>query len=81
MGKKRAGYLAYMLRLWQTKPDAGTHHVEAKATWRASIENPHTGERRGFLSLEALFAFLAQEVAVLGSHCTHCEKGNDQQGK
>jgi hypothetical protein len=44
-------YLAYMLRLWQV--GSGEEH-----TWRASLESPRTGERRGFSSLEALFNFL-----------------------
>jgi hypothetical protein len=35
--------------LWQEGKDTN---------WRASLENPHTGERRGFSNLESLFAFL-----------------------
>ena len=78
MGKKRAGYLAYMLRLWQVRQDADTVHDDPKAAWRASIENPHTGERRGFPNLEALFAFLTREVAALSSRCTHSEQEDQQ---
>ncbi len=48
-------YLAYMLRLWQVGSGEGL-------TWRASLEGPHTGERRGFPSLEALFAFLEEQT-------------------
>jgi hypothetical protein len=44
-----------MLRLWQV-----SH--EGELTWRASLESPHTGERRGFASLEALFAFLKEQT-------------------
>jgi hypothetical protein len=46
-------YLAYLLRLWQAG-DVGD------STWRASLESPHTGERRGFASLDLLFAFLKE---------------------
>jgi hypothetical protein len=46
-------YLAYMLRLWQVGSGE-------ELTWRASLENPHTGERRGFANLEALVAFLEE---------------------
>lgn len=53
MASQRARYQAYMLRLWQD---------EAGTDWRASLENPHTGERRGFASLEALFTFLKQRA-------------------
>ena len=49
MAKRR--YLSYLLRLWQTS-DRG------KQVWRASLESPGTGERRGFASLEDMFEFL-----------------------
>ncbi len=48
-------YLAFMLRLWQVGG-------EGEPAWRASLESPHTGERRGFASLEALFAFLEEQT-------------------
>ncbi len=44
-------YQAYMLRLWQT--GAGKHTV-----WRASLEDPRTGDISMFADLQALFAFL-----------------------
>jgi hypothetical protein len=53
--------MAY-LRLWREK-DKG------KTGWRASLENAHTGERRGFASLGELFAFLEKEV---------CQAAHDQ---
>jgi hypothetical protein len=37
-----------MLRVWRA----------AEATWQASLEDPHTGERRAFASLTQLVAFL-----------------------
>ena len=47
-------YRVYVLRLWRTEaPDL---------SWRASLENPRTGERVGFESLERLFAFLMEQV-------------------
>lgn len=42
-------YVAYMLRLWQ---------VGDSVAWRASLEDPHTGEHHVFASPEALFEFL-----------------------
>ncbi|MFN8595896.1 MAG: hypothetical protein U0559_06900 [Anaerolineae bacterium] len=44
-------YRAYLLRLWLTDG-------EDAAVWRASLEDPRTGERRGFADLESLFAFI-----------------------
>jgi hypothetical protein len=35
----------------------------APATWRYSLEDPHTGERRGFADLAALVAHLEAETA------------------
>ena len=48
-------YFAYMLRLWQVASDE-------ELAWRASLESPRTGERRGFASLEALFEFLREQT-------------------
>jgi hypothetical protein len=48
-------YLAYMLRLWQVRDND-------EMMWRASLEDPHTGERRGFASLEMLVAFLREQT-------------------
>ncbi len=48
-------YLAYMLRLWQVRDNN-------EMAWRASLEDPHTGERRGFGSLEMLIAFLREQA-------------------
>jgi hypothetical protein len=51
---RKRRYLAYLLRLWQVG-DKG------QLDWRASVENAHTGERRGFAGLAELFAFLENE--------------------
>ena len=50
---KYKAYVAYMLRLWH----AGS--LGGQPVWRASLENPHTGERLAFGDTRALFAFLA----------------------
>jgi hypothetical protein len=47
-------YRSYLLRLWCAET--------AGPCWRASLEDPHTGERFGFASLEQLFAFLMEQV-------------------
>lgn len=48
-------YLSYLLRLWL----AGDGD---QPQWRASLEDPHTGEQTGFDSLEELFEFLRDKV-------------------
>ena len=47
-------YRSYLLRLWCG--DA------LDRCWRASLEDPRTGERIGFASLELLFAYLMEQV-------------------
>jgi hypothetical protein len=54
---KQPVYLSYLLRLWRT-PTAG------EAAWRASLENPQTGERRGFASLDAMVAYLRRQIGL-----------------
>ena len=52
-------YHAYLLRWWQA---AGADGL-ADLAWRFSLEDPCTGERRGFASLDGLVAFLQAELA------------------
>lgn len=52
----RETYIAYMLRLWQVGSRDGS------PVWRASLENPHTGERLVFGDGKALLAFLADLI-------------------
>lgn len=42
---------SFILRLWPADQSESNH-------WRASVEEPETGKRIGFASLEQLFAFL-----------------------
>jgi hypothetical protein len=49
-------YQSYLLRLWRV--DEGENGVQA------SLESTHTGERRGFASLEAMLDFLRRQMAA-----------------
>ncbi len=49
MRPKSNNYLAYLLRLWRENENA---------PWRASLENPSTGERTSFASLDRLVSYL-----------------------
>lgn len=53
-------YHSFLLRLWLVNEQEGL-------AWRASLENPHTGERLGFASLERLFAFLQDQAADIAT--------------
>jgi len=57
MVKEQPDYLSYLLRLWRVRG-------EEKAVWRASLKSVHTGELKGFASLEVLFAFLREQTGV-----------------
>lgn len=50
---ERTDYLAYMLRMWREDP---------RQAWRATLQNPHTGERHMFASLPALLLFLESQT-------------------
>ncbi len=56
MHREQPDYLSYLLRLWRGSD-------EEEAVWRASLQSPHTGERRGFSSLAELFTFLENETS------------------
>jgi hypothetical protein len=56
MNDKSTDYISYLLRAWRSNGEGGS-------AWRASLEDPHTGERMGFACLEDLFNFLRQETS------------------
>ena len=47
-------YRSYLVRLWRVETPG--------QSWRASLEDPRTGQRIGFAGLEQLFAFLMEQV-------------------
>ncbi len=53
--QRQGSYRSYLLRLWCTEPSEPD-------CWRASLEDPRTGERIGFANPEELFAFLMQQI-------------------
>ena len=48
---ENAGRVSYLLRLWRAERDG-------RIVWRASLQDPDTGERQGFATLADLLAFL-----------------------
>jgi hypothetical protein len=59
--KETQNYFAYLLRLW--RESGGDLPRDESTRWRASLQDPHSGERVGFASLEELFSFLRRETA------------------
>lgn len=50
-------YRAYLLRFWEERGQP-----TSVAVWRFSLEDPHTGQRHGFATLDALLAFLQTQI-------------------
>ncbi|HDN80610.1 MAG TPA: hypothetical protein ENG33_09120 [Chloroflexi bacterium] len=51
-------YQAYLLRLWEERPASPGR----PGIWRFSLEDPRTGQRYGFTTLEALMDFLRKQI-------------------
>jgi hypothetical protein len=59
MAANERHYLSFLLRLWCIKQDGCE-------TWRASLEDPRTGEQRGFASLDLIADFLREQIQNTG---------------
>lgn len=55
---RRRRHVTYVLGLWQAQTKGGM-------TWRAWLESPSTGERRGFATLDKLFNYLKTRAGLL----------------
>ena len=51
----KKNYRSYLLRLW-------VENENGKRAWRISLENPFTGERRGFANLIDLCTYLKEKM-------------------
>jgi hypothetical protein len=57
MGKGQPDYISYLLRIWQSNGN--------ETVWRASLQDPHTGKRLGFASIDELYIFLRRQTGVI----------------
>ena len=53
--EEKLEYLAYLLRLWRTG-------LGENVVWRASLQDPQSGQRIGFASLDEVVEFLEQKM-------------------
>ena len=51
-------YCSYLLRFWQERRGS----YGGSAVWRFSLDDPHSGERQGFATLEELVAALTRAI-------------------
>lgn len=52
-------YHTFLLTLWEERNE----DPDLPSVWRFRLEDPRTGQQRGFANLEALMAALEQEIA------------------
>jgi hypothetical protein len=57
--EKTPHYQSYIVRCWQ---EHSVHAGREIKVWRYSLQNPHTQQRRGFATLEALLVSLQAEL-------------------
>jgi hypothetical protein len=55
-------YRSYLLTFWEERD----REPQGLRVWRFSLQDPYTGQRRGFASLEALVAALEREMEGTG---------------
>jgi hypothetical protein len=58
MFDKPPRYRSYVLIFWEER----SRDPYTPAVWRFSLQDPRTGRRRGFASLEQVMAFLRTEL-------------------
>jgi hypothetical protein len=62
------GYRSYLLRLWCARE-------EGQGVWRASLQDPQSGERISFATVEALFAYLQEQLEKGAAQGQRCRSG------
>ena len=56
--EKPPHYRSFLITMWQER----SRDKEIAVVWRFRLEDPHTGQRRGFANLKALIDALQQEM-------------------
>ena len=70
MDSREDRYYSYMLRLWLA-------YSSDEAGWRASLEDPRTGERTGFATMRELFGYLSERTGASASSLSASADGAD----
>jgi hypothetical protein len=58
-------YKSYVLRCWEARSQRTDH----PPTWRFSVEDSWTGEKRAFADLASVFAFLEVQINKGDEEC------------
>jgi hypothetical protein len=59
--QKPADY-SFVLRLWQVRAGENQEQNSGQWEWRASLDNPQTGDRVGFANMELLFEYIHKKT-------------------
>jgi hypothetical protein len=51
-------YRSFLITMWQER----SRNPDVPAVWRFRMEDPHTGQQRGFVDFNALVAALQREI-------------------
>ena len=62
-------YFSYLLRVWRVVR-------EDELIWMASLEDPRTGKRQSFTSLEDLYAFLLKDIRQIDAQADSGKMNN-----
>jgi hypothetical protein len=68
--KPSRSYMSYLLRIWRSGENE-------QAVWRASLEDPMTGQRHGFHTLSDLYIFL-EGMSLSGNEQAALGEGGEQ---
>jgi hypothetical protein len=60
MKQNQHSYFSYILRLWRVEGEEVQVGCEGESKFRASLDDPQTGDRVGFADLEALFDYIRE---------------------
>jgi hypothetical protein len=55
---------SFILRLWQIQGEEVQGANAEQWLWRASLDDPQTGDRVGFSNLEALFNYIREKTRL-----------------
>lgn len=72
MTKEQPEYLSYLLRLRRVGSQEGSGASSERVAWRASLEDPHTGDLHNFASLEEAVDFLWTQMGLTPDTATGC---------
>ncbi|TAH48087.1 MAG: hypothetical protein EYC68_22295 [Chloroflexota bacterium] len=63
MYSRNPGYRSFLVRMWIEHSSTHAENAVQESTWRFSVEDPRTGERRGFSRFANVIDFLQGQMS------------------